>query len=58
MTYYFVVANLTNEKDSNALHILHFFSISDFEILITNTVEVLNMGRYPIANPIIGATLT
>ena len=55
-TYHFV-ANLTNEKNSNALHILSFFSISDFEILIIDTVELLNIGRYPIADPIIGAIL-
>ena len=57
LTYYFV-ANLMNKKDSNALHVLLFFSISDFEILITNTVELSNIGRYPIADPITGATLS
>ena len=56
LTYYFV-ANLMNEKNLNTLHILPFFSILNFEIPITNTVELLNIGQYPIADPIIGATL-
>lgn len=37
-TYF--VANLTNEKDSDVLHILPSFSILDFEIRITDTVEL------------------
>ena len=56
LTYYFV-ANLMNKKNLNTIHILPFFSILNFEIPITNTVELLNIGQYPIADLIIGATL-